>query len=132
MSVQTIPLRSEIAVEHTWDAASIFPTDAAWEQEFIALEEALPGLGRFQGHLGDSPDVLAEWLQTSEALLKRMLLVYQYGTMFHSVDTTDQEAVAKNDRVSGLVARALAAVSFTDPELLGIGFAMLRRWLEED
>ena len=37
MSTATVPLRSEIPVEYTWDLASIFPTPAAWEAQLDAI-----------------------------------------------------------------------------------------------
>ena len=34
---QTMPARSTVPNEHTWDIASVFPSDAAWEAEIAAL-----------------------------------------------------------------------------------------------
>lgn len=63
---QTLPLRSEVAPEHTWDAQSIFPTEEAWENVLREIVEALSSLQRFQGTLGTSPDTLADWLETAQ------------------------------------------------------------------
>ncbi len=30
----TLPERKDVPVEHTWDTASVFPSDEAWEQAF--------------------------------------------------------------------------------------------------
>ena len=56
-----LPQRSEIQPEHTWDAQSVFPDDAAWETELATLADSFPGLEAFQGHLGDGPAMLADW-----------------------------------------------------------------------
>ena len=45
---QTVPPRAAIPREHTWDAESIFPNDAAWSAEFDALINELPALARFR------------------------------------------------------------------------------------
>ena len=53
--MQTVPARSEIAIEHTWNAESAFPTIADWQAEFTRIAAQLPELARFQGRLGDGP-----------------------------------------------------------------------------
>ena len=68
---QTVPLRQDIPREHTWNVESIFPTDAAWEDELRALGEQLPTLARFRGHLADSATTLADWFALAEQIETR-------------------------------------------------------------
>ncbi len=126
-----VPLRSQIAPEHTWDAASVFASDADWEQAIASLSAAIADAARFLGHLADGPSTLADWLTLRDDLWARMGRIYIYASMFFEVDTADTEAAAKRDRALGLFAQLAAAVSFTDPELLARGtrlrvFATLR------
>ena len=95
---KTVPSRSEIAVEHTWDAASVFESGAAWEAERAHVAGELSALARFQGHLGDGPAALAEWLETADRVANAVSKVYLYASMFHNVDTADQAAAAQHDR----------------------------------
>ncbi len=55
-----LPKRGEINSAHTWDAASVFPADEAWEAEMAAVTDELAGLDRFRGRLGEGPQTLAE------------------------------------------------------------------------
>lgn len=128
----TVPLRQEIPLEHTWNAESIFPNDAAWSAEFDALTNDLLSLARFRGHLADNASTLADWFEASEAFEFRAGKVVLYASMKHTVDTTDQTAVALNDRARGLAARVAAAMSFAEPELLAIGFDKLRAWMQTE
>lgn len=132
MPNQTVPARSEIPREHTWDVESVFPNDAAWSAELEALLKDLPMVARFRGHLGDSATTLADFFATSEALAMRAGKVMLYASMRHTVDTTDQTATALNDRARGLMARLGAALSFAEPEMLTIGFDKLRAWTREE
>src|SRR5882724_796680 len=118
---ETLPPRSEIPMEFTWDAASLFPTEEAWEAEFQSMGEYLPSLERFRGRLGESPALLLEWLGTNEALMQRLGKIRQYAMMFSTVDTTDQQAAARTSRARGVSARVSAAVAFAAPEMLQIG-----------
>ncbi len=128
----TLPKRGEINSAHTWDAASVFPADEAWEAEMAAVTDELAGLDRFRGRLGEGPQTLAEWFATVEGLIARVGKCYVYASLFHNADTADQEAAGKNDRVMGLWARLMAATAFAEPELLAIGFDTLRRWAGEE
>ncbi|MBI5029823.1 MAG: oligoendopeptidase F family protein [Chloroflexi bacterium] len=123
-----VQLRQDIPLAHTWNAESIFPNDAAWENEFNAVGNDLSSLVRFRGHLADNATMLADFFAASEAIEFRAGKVVLYASMKHTVDTTDQAAAALNDRARGLAARVGAAMSFAEPELLAIGFDKLRAW----
>jgi oligoendopeptidase F len=129
---QTVAHRSTIAIEHTWDATSVFESDAAWEAAIGRVGGELAELDRFRGHLGDRPELLADWLDTSERILNTVGKIFLYASMLHNVDTSDQSATAKHDRAIGLYTRALAVTSFAEPELLAIGFDRLRRWVDQE
>ena len=115
---QQVRTRKEIATEHTWDTASIFPTQDAWEKEFQAIGADLPSLAKHRGHLGDSPAALADWFAASEAIQFRLGKLFVYASMNQSVDANDQDAAARFDRARGLMARTGAAMSFADPEMI--------------
>lgn len=132
MSAQTVPPRSAIAIGDRWDAASIFADDAAWEAEIDRICETLPALAAHRGHLADSPAAVADWLELAEDIALRSGRLLVYALMFFDVDTADQAAAAKHDRVLGIWAQVAAAVSFTKPELLSIGLDTLRRWMGQE
>ncbi|HJZ50546.1 MAG TPA: oligoendopeptidase F [Roseiflexaceae bacterium] len=129
---KTVPSRDKIPVEYTWDTESVYGSHAAWEAELARVAAQLPELAAFQGHLGDSPARLAEWLDTADRLMNAVARLFFYASMFHNVDTADQAALADNDRAIAIYTRAIAATSFAEPELLAIGFDTLRRWMEQE
>src|SRR5262245_549056 len=121
MTTHTIPRRDEIAVEHTWNAESLFASIGDWQAEFARVEAQIPGLARFHGRLGDGPAALVEWLAAADELNGALGKLQTYAVMAHAVDAADQQATARYDRFAGLVARALAATAFAEPELLALG-----------
>ena len=129
---QQVLARSEVPVEQTWDIQSVFPSDSAWEDEIKRVTEQLPQIASFRGRLGESPTVLADWFDMVERVGRSLGKIMVYAGMQHHVDTTDQEAAAKNDRARGVFARVMAAMAFAEPELLNIGFEKLRRWTKEE
>jgi len=129
---QPVRTRKEIPTEHTWDVGSIFPTQDAWETEFKNIRADLPSLAKHRGHLGDGPQALADWFAASEAIQFRLGKLFVYASMNQSVDANDQDAAARFDRARGLMARAGAAMSFAEPELIAIGFSRLRDWTQHE
>jgi oligoendopeptidase F len=132
MSTATVPLRSEIPVEHTWDLASIFAAPADWEAQVAELKTRLPAIRAFAGHLGDSPARLGEWLDAYQALMRDAQRVVMYAALDYSTDTNDQAAAARTGQATSLAAEVQAAVAFAEPELMALGFDTLRRWLAEN
>ncbi|HLG73873.1 MAG TPA: hypothetical protein VK009_25925 [Chloroflexota bacterium] len=68
MPTATLPSRSEIPVEFTWDLESIYPSAQAWEDDFRGLEARLPELAGYEGQLGSSARKLAEGLKLRDDL----------------------------------------------------------------
>ena len=130
--LRPLPNRAEIPVEHTWDLDSVFPNEAAWAEEVDLLAADLTEVDRFRGRLGTSPSVLAEWLELRDQWLARMGRIYVYGGMGAETDTADTAASARRSRAMGLWARMAGAISFTEPELLEIGFHNLRLGVAEE
>ncbi len=117
----SVPHRSEIAVEYTWNAPSVYPSVEAWKAEYEDIAHALPGLAAFKGRLGESAATLAEALQTRDALTRRLQTLVMYARMSAAVDTTDQAAAVMQSQATGLYGRALGAMAFLEPEILALG-----------
>ncbi|TME69733.1 MAG: oligoendopeptidase F, partial [Chloroflexi bacterium] len=125
-----LPNRSDLDRRFTWDGASVFETEAAWEQAVESILVHLPDLEEFKGHLGDSPDALADWFDANERAHRLMGKVMVYSTMDYSVDVANQAAAARADRARSTAAQLGAAASFAVPEMLSIGLPKLREWVE--
>jgi oligoendopeptidase F len=128
----TLPLRSEVPPEQTWDLASIFATPQDWEAACAQLTGMLPGLTAYQGHLGDSPQKLLEFIQCYQEAGTLIGKIIVYASNAYAVNTLDQEAAARNGQSRSLGAKYSAAVAFFDPELVKIGFSKLRQWMKDE
>jgi oligoendopeptidase F len=126
-----IPLRSEIAVEWTWDAASVYADDQAWEAAFAELDAELNTAEGYKGRLHEQPEQLADWLETVDRWRGTAEKLFTYALMFRTVDMADSAAGALYSRATAISARCEAAVAFTEPELLAIGFETLDNWMEQ-
>ncbi len=131
MTTRVLP-RSEVAVEHTWDATSVYPSDEAWAEELKSASARLAEAAQFQGRLSEGPETLLAWLSFSDDLTRLVGHLYVYANMFSAVDTADQAAQSKSDQVTSLFGLAAAAIAFAEPELLALGRETLQQWGEEE
>jgi len=126
-----IPFRSEVPFEQTWDLASIFPTPKDWEAACNQLASMLPTLSAYQGHLGEAPGKLLEFIQLFQEAGIIMGKINVFASNAYSVNTLDQDAAARNGQGRSLMAKFGAATAFFDPELMQIGFPRLRQWIKD-
>ena len=58
--------REEIPVEHTWATEDLYPSDEAWEEALATLEADQATMTAFAGKLGQSGEVLFDYLENME------------------------------------------------------------------
>ncbi len=128
-SLTTLPARSEVPVELTWDLASVYATPADWEAACAGVTAQLPALAAFRGRLAEGPAALLSFVNTyqdSAVVLGKILNYAQNGA---SVDTGDQVTAARAGQARTLAANFAAATAFFDPELLAIGLDTVDGWV---
>ena len=125
---KTLRSRADVDPRFTWNSESVFPDGARWEAAVGSILAKLPDLAEFKGHLGESPEMLADWFDAAESAQRLMGKVFVYATMSYSVDASDQAAAARADRARTTSAQLGAAMSFAIPEMISIGFPKLREW----
>ncbi len=128
----SLPPRSEVPLEQTWDLASVFPTPQDWDAACAQLTAMLPGLSAYQGHLGEAPQKLVEFIQLFQEAGTLIGKINVYAANAYSVNTLDQDAAARNGQGRSLMAKYGAATAFFDPELVQIGFSKLRQWVKDE
>lgn len=128
MKAKTLRKRDEIPAEYRWNAESVFEDWSAWELAFNQLEEDLGCIAALEGSLGESMDAFGDAMAAVQDFMQRMGKVFFFASMSHSVDTRDQEVSEKFSRAQGLYARAMSALSFLEPELLGMDEETLKAW----
>ncbi len=131
MTKKTLPARSEIPQEETWNLENIFPNVEAWKKAYENIENRLPELDAYKGKLDQDPQTLFNCLILREEILREAEKVGVYSGLERSVDASDQDALARSGQGQGLVSRAVAAVSFIEPELMSLGIQRLKEWTDE-
>ncbi|MFP8955555.1 oligoendopeptidase F [Natrialbaceae archaeon A-CW3] len=115
--MSSVPTRSEIEEEYTWDLESIYATDDDWESAYEDASELISELAAYEGQATEDAETLLEVFELRDTLMREISMIASYARMRSDEDTTNQEYQALSARAQALVAEAQSAASFIDPEL---------------
>ncbi|MCP4293106.1 MAG: oligoendopeptidase F, partial [bacterium] len=124
--------RSEIPEKYQWSKTDLYPNMQAWEVELAALNEDIPKLKRFQGRLGESPEILLQANQEVYSLVDRFSRLRTYSSALFDVDMGNSDYRQMSGKVSLLGPVFGEATSWMEPELLSIDKATIIGWMAEN
>ena len=130
--MSSVPERSDIDTEYTWELESLFATDEDWEDAYAETEDRLADLAAYEGRATESAETLLATLETREDLLRRVSNVASYARMRRDEDTTDQHYQALTARAGTLATDARSAASFIEPALQSLTREELDAMVEEE
>ncbi|THE63809.1 oligoendopeptidase F [Salinadaptatus halalkaliphilus] len=115
--MSSVPDRSEVDEEYTWDLESIYASDDDWEAAYESVADRVDELQTYDGRLTDDATMLLEALELRDEIMREVSTVAAYARMRRDEDTTDQQYQALTARAQSLAADAQSAASFIEPEL---------------
>lgn len=124
--------RNEIEEKYQWDLSTIFPSDAAWEEELAAITADLSQADQFAGHLLDSADQLLAGTETVLELGRRLEKLYVYAHMKNDQDTREAKYQEYYAKAMTLYSQFEQAFAFYDPEFLEITEEQYQAFLAEN
>ena len=129
MSEHNIITRNEVEVENTWKMEDIYETDAKWEEDYeLALKE-MEQLDSYKGRLGESQQVLGEYLDQYSKLAQKIEKLYVYANQRYHQDTGNSFYQDLADRSNSAESRFESKVAFMTPEILSIKEETLEQWM---
>lgn len=118
--VKKIPVREKVKPGDTWNLASLYKTDDAWEADFRRWEKRVTGYQKFRGKLAQGPAMLARCLSFDndfERLGERLGIYVFLRTTEDQANDHYQQMMARYRHVAS---RAGEAASYITPELLSM------------
>lgn len=129
--VKSLPLRSEVPVQETWDLQSLFASHEEFNEALVSLEkDASDFHSQFHGKISDSASVL-ESLTAYMALVEKLVPVSTYASLTLSTDQTDSEAQMLSSKFGSVSAKTGSKLSFVSSELLALPEETLKAAMEE-
>ncbi len=127
---KSVPLRTALKPEDTWDLAPLFKDNAAWERAYRQLERLMDGFDEFRGKLGESAAVIRACCEFEVRFnrLGERLGVFAY--LKSSEDVADSTYQGMLARFSYIATRAAEKASYIEPELRAIPRKRMEAFLE--
>lgn len=110
--------RNEIETALTWDLSALFADQDAFDQQLLDAKELLAVLMDKKGHIADSKESFADFMESLEVLYRYLDNLMVYAAMSTDVDPENkiaQEQLAKADSMGNQVTTGL---SFLDTEII--------------
>lgn len=126
------PLRSEIAIEDTWDLSAIYADDEAWESAFINLKETYPQIAKFRGRVGRSAADLSAALEFECELEMAIERLHHYASLRKSEDSSNNANLDRSGRIMNLLTLVSEACSFLTPEIMAIPDSKWKKFVAHD
>ncbi len=118
--IKKIPQRSEIAEADKWATEDMYPSDEAWAEELKSLEADGNKLAAYAGKLGESAEMLLEYLTGMEAADEKGNLLANYCMRKSDEDTRVAKYQGMTGQFMSVVVALDAKCSFETPEIMDI------------
>ncbi|QUW22814.1 oligoendopeptidase F [Sporosarcina sp. Marseille-Q4063] len=116
--VKSLPLRSEVKLEETWNLEDLFKTEEDYNAAVVELENEVDAYAeKFNGKITDATSV-NEALKGYLALFEKIVPVGTYTSLATSTDQTNDEAQMRSSKFSSTSAKVNSKLSFVNSELL--------------
>jgi len=115
-----------------WNLKDIYASQGDWEKDAVRLEAQVKQLSGCGGKLGSSAARFKTCLDLNADMLKRYARLASYAAQFRDEDTGAAAGIDLNQRSEVLGNRLQEATSFINPEILKIGPARIRTFLDQE
>ena len=127
-----VPSRQEIARQYKWDLESVYADDGGWEEDFSRVKRLIKEIEGFSGQLGQGAGTLLKCLKLRDEIMVLGSKVIVYASLRRDEDTSHSKHQAMADRGSSLGVVLQTAVSFIEPELLGLEDGRVSSYLSQE
>lgn len=129
--VKSLPVRSAIPIEETWDLSSLFTSSEEFDQALKSLEQEAEALNqKFQGSIVNVPTTI-QALTDYMAFLEKLVLLSTYSSLTTSTDQTNDESQMQSSKFGAAAAKISSKLSFINSELLALPKEILEQAMQE-
>ncbi len=125
---KSIPPRSAVNREDTWDLTPLYRSDAAWERAFKKFERMAAGFARFRGRLHRSARTIRACFDFETEFEKLAERIGSYAFLKSAEDVANSAYQAMAGRYIHVATLANEAASFIAPEIQAIPVERMRRF----
>ena len=116
----SLPKRSQVPEEWTWNLTDMYENDQAWFQEYEALKTLPEEIAAYRGHLGESAESLLGFLRLEDRAELRLSRLMGYASCKSDQDTADSLYQDMRGKAVGILVAVSSAAAFAAPEIMAI------------
>ena len=131
MVSKSIPKRSEVALENTWNLKDLFESNEAWLTEYESLKAVPAQCAAFQGKLSESGETLLRFFRLQDEIGLRLNALHGYASCAADVDTADSTYQDLRSKAGSIVVAISASLAFATPEIMAIPEETLDSFFKE-
>lgn len=121
--------RKDIPAKYKWNLNDIYANWDEWEKGLNDLQTMMDEIVKYKGRLNEGPETLLKVQQLSDKLGLLSYYVYRYPQLTRDLDTRNQDAGAKLQKVQIVFSKFGTATSWINPELLQIPWETMKEWI---
>ena len=115
--VKSMPPRSDVKIEETWNLADLFKTEEDYNAAVTDLEKEVDAYAeKFNGHIVDAPSAL-DALRGYETIVAKMVPIGTYTSLSSNEDQTNDIAQMRASQYGSTAAKISSKLSFINSEL---------------
>ncbi len=122
--------RKEMDPAYQWDLSSLYKSDEEWEKDFAKIDEMTAEVAAFEGKLNNAHTV-REFLDAQDRLSLLLEDVTSYASLRRQEDTRAEDAQKMWSKAYAKEVKAVAALSFAEPELLSLPEEVLEQLVND-
>lgn len=123
--------RSDVPKEYTWAVEDLYASDEDWKKDLEKIKGMVPQIEAFQGKLGESADSLLGFLKLQDEISVLIDHFANYSMRKADEDTKNTTYQGYKDQTMNAYVVITSALSFAEPEILGIPEAVLDEFYEK-
>ena len=112
--------RSDVPKEYTWAVEDLYAGDDEWKQDLEKIKGYIPKLESYHGTLGENADNLLGFLQLQDEISVLLDRFANYALRKADEDNRNTTYQGYKDQTMGTFVSISSALSFAEPEILGI------------
>ena len=116
----SIPSRTEVRVEHTWDLTPLYREPSAWTEDFATLQATYADIAEFRGRVGESAETLLAVMESDKKTSRLIEKLYHYASLRCAEDSSDSANLSREAQLQNLLTKVGEASAFLAPEIMAI------------
>lgn len=129
---KTLPKRSEVKEEYTWNLSDMYASKEAWEQDIAEINALTAEIEKREGSVVSSAENLLFVLEQMAKAEQKLELAFNYAERLYDQDQNNSEHQAMSQKMFALYTDYSSRTAFIVPEILAADMTVLEEYIKEN